>query len=75
MSLNQTIELLKLATESFKIEKEGCHHSLCVENGKLMLTLVIGSEPTFKSFLLDEQDLEKDPETIVLEIYDFLGRK
>jgi hypothetical protein len=75
MSFNKTIELLRLATDSFKIEKAGCRHSLCMENDKLMLTLVIGMEPTFKSFLLDEQDLEKDPETIILEIYDFLGRK
>lgn len=75
MSLKKAIELLDFVTETFKIEKEGCHHNLCVENGKLMLTLVMGTELTFKSFLLDEQDLEKDPETIVLEIYDFLGRK
>jgi len=48
-----------LATETFKIEKEGCRHSLTIENGQLMLTLVMGTEPIFKSFLLDEQDLEK----------------
>ncbi len=75
MSFKKTVELLKLATETFKIEKEGCHHSLTIENGKLMLTLVMGTEPTFKSFLLDEQDLEKDSEAIILEICDFLGRK
>jgi hypothetical protein len=75
MSLNQTVKLLKLATETFAIEKEGCHHHLTLEDDKLMLTLVMGTEPTFNSFLLDRQDLEKDPETIVLEIYDFLGRK
>ena len=75
MSLKKTVELLSLANETFKVEKDGCHHCLTIENGKLMLTLVMGTEPIFKSFLLDEQDLEKDSETIVLEICDFLGRK
>jgi hypothetical protein len=75
MTFSKTIELLKLANDSFKIEKDGCHHSLCIEGGKLMLTLVIGKMPLFKSFLLDDEDLNKDVETIILEIDEFLNKK
>lgn len=74
MSLKVALDLLKLATNTFKIENEKCHHSLTMHDEKtLALTLIMGSE--FKTFLLDEVDLKKDPEAIVLEIEDFLGRK
>lgn len=73
MSLKHALELLKIARDTVKI-KEGPfskgRHCLTIENDCLILTLNNGIE--FKDFLLEEKDLLKDPQNLMLEILNFL---
>jgi len=76
MSLKSAIELLQIAHNSIEI-KNGPFgkgkHALTLENGTLVLTINTGYE--FKNFLLDEADLVKDPQELILEIVGFLERE
>lgn len=73
MSLKSAIELLKLAHDNIEI-KDGPFvngkHALTIEGDCLVLTINTGSE--FKNFLLDDNDLIKDPQDLILEIIGFI---
>lgn len=73
MSLKDSLELLKMAHDNIEI-KEGPFsegkHSLTIDNDCLVLTINTGS--IFKSFLLDEEDLLKNPQDLILEIIELL---
>lgn len=73
MSLKLALDLLKIAHSNIEI-KDGPlsrgKHNLHVENDKLVLSINTGFE--FKNFLLDDYDLLKDPQDLILEIIMFL---
>ena len=73
MSLKYALELLQIAHKTFEI-KDGPFdkgkHGLTIENDKLMLTINTGT--VFKNFLLDDNDLSKTPQDLILEIMEFI---
>ncbi len=58
-------KLLELATQEFPVVRPGAHHSLTLDNGNLIITLVCEQEPIFQSFSMGEEDLLRDPELII----------
>lgn len=73
MSLKAAFELLQIASETFEIGSgqfsKGKHALVLVDN-KLMLSINIGTE--FRNFILDENDLQKDPQQLINEIQDYM---
>lgn len=69
MSLKYALDLLQSAQDIIKI-KEGPfskgRHCLTTDQNRLVLTINTGEE--FRNFLLDEQDLLKDPKDLIGEI-------
>lgn len=69
MSLKYALDLLQSAQDIIKI-KEGPfskgRHCLTTDQNRLVLTINTGKE--FKNFLLDDQDLLKNPEDLIGEI-------
>ena len=69
MSLQSALDLLNVANSVIEIKKgpfDQGGHALMVENGNLILVLNTGI--IFKKFLLDNNDLLKDPQDLMLEI-------
>lgn len=73
--MNFALKLLKEATDTFKIEDSKMHHGLTLhDDSSLILTIVLGKE-YWKSFLLTQEDLDKDPSDILLEISNLMKVK
>lgn len=74
-SNNFALKLLKCATDTFKIENAKMHHSLTLhDDSSLILTIILGTE-YWKSFLLTQEDLDKDPIDIIVEISNLMKVK
>jgi len=73
MSLKYALDLLKAAHSIIEI-KDGPFskgkHALTLEKDYLMLSINTGLE--FKNFILDDRDLNKDPQDLILEILGYL---
>lgn len=76
MSLKSALDLLQYAHDTIEI-KNGPFgkgkHGLTLEKNQLMLTINTGYE--FKNFILDENDLQKEPDILITEIKELLGHK
>lgn len=75
MSLLKTKKFLQVLDQHFPIpaptgEDSRCHHAIMLEQDKILLMLHTG--PNWQTFLLDEKDLDKDPEEIVSELKQLL---
>jgi hypothetical protein len=74
MSLKSAVELLQIASDAIKIDQSGLFgkgkHALTIEKDQLVLTINTGHE--FKNFLLDEEDLQREPQVLMVEIEKFL---
>jgi len=67
--MKNTLKLLTLATEAFP-PGENQHHGLYVEEGRLVLCLFQGEN--YQQVSIDEEDFQKEPETIISEIKSLL---
>jgi hypothetical protein len=74
MNLRKTKELLELLDKTFVISpsdyKYQKHHSLFLENDKI--NLIIHLESQWRSFILSEEDLDKEPQQIVQELQELM---
>ena len=76
MKLKSALELLRLCKNTFKINPgkfDRGTHSMVLEADKLVLTINTGTD--FKSFIINDDDYEKDPNQIVSEIKKYIELK
>ncbi len=75
MSLQPALELLQLAKNTFKIKKgpfDKGTHCLTLDKSTNMLVLSLNTGTEFRNFSLDENDLSKEPEDLIVEIYNII---
>ena len=68
--MQKSLELLRWATLTFPLV-EGRYHNLTLENGKLKLTILINN--IWNSFIIDEEDFDREPKDIINEINSLLN--
>jgi hypothetical protein len=76
MSLIDAKKFLQCLNKHFPILDSGIytrHHALMLENDKFLLMLHIG--PDWQTFFFNEEDFNKDPEDIVLELKQVLKKE
>lgn len=69
MSLEKTKGFLILLNSAFNIFDKR-HHSIMLEGDKIMLQIHVGE--SWRTFILSDEDLTKDPQEIITEIQNLM---